>query len=113
MMTPDSTQLKKKQQLIDKILALKKDSYAEARDKLVSLQCTLQNCRQKTKIKDDAINELKQMKKENFDKYINSYVEIAYAKADIMILNESKESIFGIKENVCIHTMIIYIIPTC
>ena len=34
------------------------------------------------------------------EKYIDTYVQIAFAKADIMVIEENKNSLFGTRENV-------------
>lgn len=48
----------------------------------------------------DSIRDVKRKKNEMFNKYIDSHVQIAYAKADIMIIEENKNSLFGMRENV-------------
>lgn len=100
MINPDGELVKKKKLLIDSILQYKKDEYSETKDHLIELQDTFQGCKQKTKLKIDAIHDIKKEKNEMFNKYIDSHVQIAYARADLMIIEENKNSLFGIRENV-------------
>lgn len=101
MINPDKETEKKKKILLDNILQYKRSQYTETRDALVHLNDKLQSCRQKTKVEADAIHSIKSRKKELLQKYIDSHVAIAYAKADIMIVEENKNSLFGTRENVC------------
>lgn len=108
MIAPDADAAKKKKALMDNILAFKRERYADTRDKLVDLSDALQDSRQKTKLKVDAIKSVKKSKKKIFQKYIDSHVDLAYAKADVMIIEENKNSLFGTRENVSDIRRILY-----
>jgi hypothetical protein len=100
MIAPDHELAKKKKALMDGLLRHKRGGYVQARDELIELNDALQGYRQKTKIKVDSLKDVKLARSENMQKYIDSQVQIAFAKADLMVIEESKNSLFGTRENV-------------
>ncbi len=92
--------MERRKKLLEDALADKREAYVSARDRLVLLGEALQEVRQKRKAKSDAIKEYRRKKKDAMQKYVDTHVQIAYARADLMLLRDSKDSVFGSQENV-------------
>ena len=107
MFNPDGAIAKQRKELIDHALAYKKDTYMEYRGELMGLTDQLQRCKQKTKGKVDTLKKTKKQRKDDLDKYVDCQVQIALSKADLMVLEENKNAIFGLRENVFLIVLII------
>ncbi len=110
MIGPDSSAVQRRKKLVEDALVGKREAYVKARDNLIQLNETLQEIKQKRKLKSDALKEFRRKKKDAMHKYIESHVQIAYARADLMLLRDNKDSVFDSQENVPLPSISSYLV---